>query len=142
VIVRGAAQLSADRLLPAEKLAVGGAHTVRGYRENLLVRDNGWVASVELRYPLLELEVPLLGAGRARARLELAPCYDIGRAWEVDVASPEPTTIHSVGIGLRAEVPERFTAAFYYGRRLREIRDPSDRDLQDAGVHFAVQARF
>ena len=46
--VRGMLQLSRDALLAAEKLSLGGAGTVRGYRENLLVRDNGAGLSVEL----------------------------------------------------------------------------------------------
>ncbi|MGH8615953.1 MAG: ShlB/FhaC/HecB family hemolysin secretion/activation protein, partial [Gammaproteobacteria bacterium] len=37
VLVRGQVQWAADPLLPLEKLGVGGASTVRGYRENLLV---------------------------------------------------------------------------------------------------------
>jgi hypothetical protein len=31
-----------DRLVPLEQLSLGGRHTVRGYRENQLVRDSGW----------------------------------------------------------------------------------------------------
>ena len=39
-------QLASDPLLSIEKFAIGGARTVRVYRENQLVRDNGVVASV------------------------------------------------------------------------------------------------
>ncbi len=46
VILRADAQLTRDPLLPIEKFAVGGANTVRGYRDNQLVRDNGLVLSV------------------------------------------------------------------------------------------------
>ena len=39
LLFRTDAQLSNQPLLPLEQIAVGGRYTVRGYRENLLVRD-------------------------------------------------------------------------------------------------------
>ena len=44
-------QISADPLLSIEQFAVGGIDTVRGYRENQIVRDTGFAASVELHIP-------------------------------------------------------------------------------------------
>ena len=47
--IRSAFQLASDPLLHVEKMPVGGVNSVRVYRENLLVRDNGLVASAEWR---------------------------------------------------------------------------------------------
>jgi len=46
-------QIADDRLFPLEQFAVGGRYSVRGYRENTLVRDNAFLYSLEVRLPLL-----------------------------------------------------------------------------------------
>ncbi len=46
-------QLTNDRLFPLEQIPLGGRFSVRGYRENTLIRDNGFLFSVESRFPLL-----------------------------------------------------------------------------------------
>src|SRR5262249_53680386 len=47
LVLRVSGQVTDDRLLALEQMAVGGLETVRGYRENQLVRDRAIVASVE-----------------------------------------------------------------------------------------------
>ncbi len=47
VIFRSDLQLSKDALLPLEKFSVGGLRSIRGYRENQFVRDNGAAVSLE-----------------------------------------------------------------------------------------------
>lgn len=41
-VLRGNAQFSDEPLLPLERIAIGGFNTVRGYRENQLVTDQGY----------------------------------------------------------------------------------------------------
>jgi len=53
LVLRGNAQFSDSPLLPLERIAVGGFNTVRGYRENQLVRDDGFSISTEFHYPLI-----------------------------------------------------------------------------------------
>lgn len=72
LVLRGDVQLANDALLDLERFAVGGARTVRGYRENELVRDNGYAVSAELRYPVWSGEKTLL---------QIAPFMDFGTAW-------------------------------------------------------------
>ncbi|MGD9581356.1 MAG: ShlB/FhaC/HecB family hemolysin secretion/activation protein, partial [Vampirovibrionia bacterium] len=54
-IFRGAVQLTDDRLPPVEQFQIGGSSTVRGYSEGLLLGDNGYFLSAELRFPLMFL---------------------------------------------------------------------------------------
>ncbi|HKZ04466.1 MAG TPA: ShlB/FhaC/HecB family hemolysin secretion/activation protein, partial [Methylomirabilota bacterium] len=149
MIVRTDVQLTPDPLLVLEQVSVGGRYTVRGYRENTLVRDNALLASVELRVPL------------ARNKpwadyLELAPFFDYGRAWQAVGETSDPIDIYSVGMGLRwaltfpGIVSVRPQFEVYFGYRLRETRilgkpDPlqdvittNDRNGEKgrAGVHF------
>ena len=94
-------QLANNWLLPLEKCAVGGASTVRGYRENLMVRDNCWITSLEFRLPVFRLPIPGLSQGPAEGLVQVAPFVDYGRAWNKSGPTLEPTSISSAGVGLR-----------------------------------------
>lgn len=139
-VVRGEAQLTDDRLLPLEKFSIGGADTVRGYRENLLVRDNGWDASLEFRVPVFELSIPGLPSDLQDGRVDIAPFFDAGQSWNNEIDDPSPKTIASVGIGLRWAPIRGMLASLYWGYALRDVQDPVDSDLQDDGIHFAIRA--
>ena len=127
-------QLAANPLLVLEQTAVGGRYSVRGYRENTLVRDNAFLTSLEARVPLVR-NVP--GADY----LELAPFVDYGRAWETKRRTPDPQDIASVGIGLRwaATIPFLFPLRpqleVYWGRKLKDV-ETAGGNLQDKGVHL------
>ena len=74
-IVRMDSQISRDPLLSLEQFAIGGHASVRGYRENQIVRDSGAVVSAEARLPLFQSASgqPLLRVRtvcRSRHRLE------------------------------------------------------------------------
>jgi hemolysin activation/secretion protein len=130
------AQLSNRPLLPVEQIAVGGRYTVRGYRENQMVRDNGLVASFETRVPIVRHQ-PWADY------VQLAPFVDYGRAWNNDTDSGEQNYIASVGVGLRWAItfkrPFRWQPQFeiYWGRRLKHVPNPHD-DLQDSGIHAQI----
>jgi hemolysin activation/secretion protein len=138
LVLRGDTQLTPDRLLPLEKFSVGGIDTVRGYRENLLTRDNGWAASIEVRIPIFELRIPHLSSDPAFGQVEFAPFFDAGRSWDNDIKDAKPKSIYSVGAGLRwAPSPDLFFNV-YYGMQLRDVNNPPDSDLQDDGIHFRM----
>jgi hemolysin activation/secretion protein len=129
-------QLSNDPLLPLEQMAVGGRYSVRGYRENQLVRDQGFLASMELRIPLLQ---DRLWADY----LQLVPFFDLGASRNRGSPSPPPSTIYSIGLGLRWSVPLmkspfelRPQLEVYWGHPLRKVQTPEQDDLQDDGIHF------
>jgi len=124
LIARTDLQLTRDPLLTLEQVSVGGRSTVRGYRENTIVRDNAFIGSVELRLPLVR------GASYADY-IELAPFYDYGRAWnarEDTTPTPDPQDISSAGLGLRwaltipGVVSLRPQFEVYFGYRFRTVR--------------------
>lgn len=135
LIARADVQLSDDPLLGLEQFALGGAGTVRGYRQNELVRDNGALASLELR-------VPLYHRPERRTRLELAPFIDVGTTWNRRRSDPEgPKSLAGAGVGLRLQLSGRMLFEVYWARELRDIDESGrDRDLQDHGIH--VRATF
>lgn len=136
LILRSDVQLAADPLLSLEQFAVGGRYTVRGYRENTLVRDNAFVASLEARIPIIR-EVPWADS------VEVAPFVDFGRGWNNSGPKPEIPSISSVGLGLRWAVTVPAFAGYrlrpslevYWGHALRDV-ETENGNLQDKGVHF------
>lgn len=128
-ILRVDAQLTSDAVPSLERFPVGGHGTVRGYRENQLVRDQGVVASVEVRVPLLRDE-------SGRPILEIAPFYDYGYSTNKSRPTPGPDTLASVGVGLRWSMPWGAQANVYWGHQLDDV--PTSGDLQDDGVQFQI----
>jgi len=122
-------QIAGDHLLPIEQFSVGGSRTVRGYRENQIVRDNGIVGSFEVR-------VPLWRDALGRDMVQIAPFYDIGRGWDEDKVSSRYHTLASVGAGLRVSPSPRVLLEVYWGLKLHHVKRPDDTDLQDRGIHF------
>jgi len=129
-------QLANNPLLPLEQIAVGGRYTVRGYRENQLVRDNGLLASLEARLPILREH-------RWAEYMQLATFVDFGQAWNTKLPTPDPKTLASVGLGLRwaATVPAPFSVRpqfeVYWGVPLNHVTTPGG-NLQDWGLHLQL----
>jgi hemolysin activation/secretion protein len=143
-IFRTDVQLANDPLLSLEQISVGGRYSVRGYRENTLLRDRALITSFETRLPLMPLMRGFLGVDLSRygfQYLELAPFYDFGRGWNKELKTPQPQDISSVGVGLRWAVAYPWLVTIrpqfevYWGHRLRKVFNPRD-SLQDNGVHL------
>ncbi len=134
LVLKGTVQLSNDPLLPLERISVGGRNSVRGYRENQLVRDNGYTSS-------LEFHLPLLGDTRSKYRFDLVPFFDHGAAWNNANASNITTkaqNIYSAGIGFQFQIPH-FGGEFFWAHRLENQSFRQHGDLQDDGIHFQVR---
>ncbi|MEO1079094.1 MAG: ShlB/FhaC/HecB family hemolysin secretion/activation protein [Pseudomonadota bacterium] len=132
-------QHSDDPLLPTLKMVVGGAATVRGYRENQLVRDRGLVARGELRFPLFRDNDTLGPLG-----LQFAPFLDYGRGEDNPInlpgfADPSADELASVGAGLLLTGYSPLALGIYYGEPLIDT-DTSGDSLQERGWH--VRAAF
>lgn len=127
VKARGTIQLSNETLLSQERISVGGIHNVRGYRENELVRDQGYTGSLEFHYPIIG---QVAGKGH---KLIVIPFMDFGSAWNKGEGSEY---LHSVGIGLHWQPIKYIKADFYYGYDIKQARKKTEYNLQDDGIHF------
>jgi hemolysin activation/secretion protein len=129
---RVAAQVASDRLFPLEQMPVGGRFSVRGYRENTLVRDDAVLASFESRFPLLRF-------ASGEDRLQFAQFVDFGHAWNAKGETPDPQTLASVGVGLRWMILPQERARFevYWGQQLNHVRS-GEGNLQDHGIHLQL----
>ena len=134
-------QITSDPLLPVEKLAVGGAATVRGYRENQLVRDEGVIASLEMRVP-----VGADDSGGSRLGLALAPFIDFGLSKNkaIDLPgldAPKSEHIASVGAGLIWTTWSWLYAELYYGKSLHDVGNEGS-TLQERGIHGLARLQW
>jgi hemolysin activation/secretion protein len=128
-------QLASQPLFSLEQFSVGGHQSVRGYRENTLVRDNGFAASLEVR-------LPLWSSAARGIDVQLAPFFDVGNSWNTKRADASPQTLASVGVGLRASYSRHLRGEIYWGHRIQSIDEPGNHGLQDEGVTFAIEASF
>ena len=134
-VLRTDLQISSRPLFSLEQFPVGGHASVRGYRENELVRDNGIASSIEVR-------IPLWFQSEGSSFVQLAPFADIGNSWNTERGEASPRTIASVGVGLRGQLTRYLAGQIYWGHRLQAIPDSPNDDLQDDGVQFSVTATY
>lgn len=131
--LRGDAQLADGPLLSLEQFVIGGPGSVRGYRTNQLVGDEGFSSGAELRLPLLRTVT-------GRRVVSLAPFAEVGRvSWKGDRSSPGKRTLSSLGLGLEWEPRPDLGFRVDWGGALRDTGTKGD--LQDHGVTFRVTWR-
>jgi hemolysin activation/secretion protein len=130
LLIRGDIQLSNDPLLGLEQYSAGGHYTVRGYRENQLVRDQGYSSAAELRLPIWRDRVD------GRTLVQLAPFFDVGGGWNRNRPTLSPTTLYSTGLALRVAPWPFLRADVTWARRLADVERPDG--LQGNGFQFQV----
>jgi len=72
LLVRGIMQLADRALVPIEQFSLGGLESVRGYRQDLLLSDNGALPSLEVRLPVLASQLECSYS---------CPFGDVGTTW-------------------------------------------------------------
>ncbi len=131
LLVRTNMQLASRALLPLEQFGIGGLDSVRGYRQDLLLTDNGTFASAEVQIPILRLP-------QIDSILQVAPFVDFGIAWNNSSSdNPDPNTLASVGFGLRWLQGDRFSARLDWGIPLISVQSEG-RTWQEDGLYFSI----
>ena len=112
---------------------MGGLETLRGYRQDLLLKDNAAFASAEIRLPIFRIR-PI------NSVIQLAPFFDVGTGWnngeERDVA--EQNTLVSIGLGLRLSFLNSLFARFDWGIPLISV-DSVKNTWQENGLYFSLE---
>jgi len=124
-----------ERLVPAKMTVFGGLYTVRGYEEDEIVADGGFLFSAQYefdlaqyeRFPRKDIFRPGMGDEDDPWLRKLAPLVfvDIGRAQIEDPLPGEDRIqeLASVGAGAIVDIKGNFTGALYYGWPLRSTLD-------------------
>lgn len=130
LIVRASLQWSGRTLVALDRMAVGGVGTVRGYRENTLIRDRAAVVNVEFDYPVRS----------QHAQLALVPFLDAGWAGN---RGESADTVASMGLATRLRW-NGWSVDIAAAKRVRRLDAPSSarRTWQDRGVHAQLSYQF
>jgi hemolysin activation/secretion protein len=136
MVVKANIQLADKPLLSLERYAIGGVYTVRGYRENTYIRDNGFNSSLEFKYPLYSSEFI------QNSSLNIVPFVDYGSVWNTQTPQidNQPTNnLFSSGIGLNW-IYKQVSTDFYWAHAFTSVNDVvhTTRSIQDDGIHFRV----
>ncbi len=134
ILLRSQLQLSANPLISTEQFSLGGATTVRGYRQDALLSDNGFLMSAELRVPIARLS-------KLNADLQLSPFIDFGTGWNTDDRALEVNTLLGTGFGLLLQTEDRLSARLDWGIPLIDSDSTGD-SLQENGVYFQLKYNF
>jgi len=144
-------QYSSDVLIPALQMSLGGANSVRGYREREVSADSGLTASLELSTPLFFKNV-IPGLKRSKTYLKNHPGdwkdHKLRLVTFVDYGylrrnEPEPglqgnEVFTSAGLGLRLNLTKYFQMKFDYGFPFEKTEES---DGNGRG-HLSLQLQF
>jgi len=133
------AQLSANPLLSSQQFVVGGANSVRGFRQNVRAGDNGIRASVEGRFTVLRNE-----SADRRAIIQLAPFVDVGAIWN-NGQNPNPLPSQNFlaggGLGIIIEPVQNLLLRVDATIPFVNLADRGN-NLQESSVFFNIGYRF
>ncbi|MFM7406776.1 MAG: ShlB/FhaC/HecB family hemolysin secretion/activation protein [Cuspidothrix sp.] len=130
LILRSDLQVSSDPLLSLEQMGIGGFKSVRGYRQDILLTDNGVIASAELRFPIVRFP-------QINSVLQIAPFIDFGLGWNDSKvnANVQSNSLLGTGLGLIWQMSDRLNARLDYSIPLIDVKS-NNQTLQDQGVYF------
>lgn len=130
-VLRSDLQFASETLVPLEQIGIGGFQSVRGYRQDRLLTDNGLFTSAEVRLPVLR-------AKDVEGILQVVPFIDFGVGWNgADNPDPDPNSLVGVGLGLQWQMGDRLNARLDYGIPLTDV-DGQKRTWQENGWYFSV----
>ncbi|WP_414754675.1 ShlB/FhaC/HecB family hemolysin secretion/activation protein [Anabaena sp. CCY 9910] len=122
-------QLADRNLLGLEQFGIGGQTSVRGYRQDQLLTDNGVQATAEIRLPILR--VP-------QGVLQITPFVDVGTGWNHNGANADSNTLVSTGMGLLWRQSNNFTARLDWGIPLTSVDSQRKETWQENGLYFSI----
>jgi hemolysin activation/secretion protein len=144
-IMRASTQFATSTLLPSEQMQIGGAYTVRGYNENVLLGDTGYTLSFEGRTPIPFLPKTLNIRYRKDKSVKLpikdsikfAMFYDQGLTAVIQQNIPltYKNFLQSVGTGLRINIGQVMTVNLDLGVPLGRDRYT---DQNAVRFHFSM----
>gem|GEM_PF-646986 len=135
LFVRGDVQLSTDALVPLEQFSLGGLQSVRGYRQDLFLTDNGFFVSGEVRLPVLEIK-------EVEGLLQVIPFVDFGIGWNSsNIPEPEQNSLLGLGLGVQWTMGDRFNARLDWGYPLIDVKS-TENTLQENGIYFSIESNL
>jgi hemolysin activation/secretion protein len=130
-LIRGDLQFADRPLVALEQFGLGGQSSVRGYRQDALLTDNGFLASTEVRLPIFRDK-------RSQTLLQVVPFIDVGTVWNrSNRVNLETNTLLSTGLGLRLQLGSQLNAQFDWGIPLISLESRKS-TWQENGLYFSI----
>lgn len=126
-------QYGGDALPPLNRFGLGGALSVRGYRQGFATGDSGIQGTIEV-------EVPITRNERGQSVVKLYPFMDAGTVWNQN-GDGSNQTLWGIGAGLGWQISGKFNLRFDYGIPLITV-DKRGNTLQDQGIYFTINSNF
>ncbi|MCC5613755.1 ShlB/FhaC/HecB family hemolysin secretion/activation protein [Nostoc sp. CHAB 5836] len=131
LLLRSDLQFAGSAIVPLEQFAIGGFGSVRGYRQDLLLTDNGAFLSAEVQIPILK--VP-----ESQGVLRIAPFVDFGVGWNSSGDTrTNSNTLLATGLGLQWQMGNSLDVRLDWGIPLVDVGG-RNRTLQESGLYFSV----
>ncbi len=132
-------QLSDRKLLPSEQLSLGGYLSVRGYLENEVSGDKGFLLKNEIRFPPIHFHIKKL-----ENELQFLGFIDLGVVTDVDqnILTKNSAFLLSIGPGLRYKMNENISVRVDYGWRLKDIHGRLFGASEESRFHVGVIAAY
>ncbi|HBB30419.1 MAG TPA: ShlB/FhaC/HecB family hemolysin secretion/activation protein [Cyanobacteria bacterium UBA9273] len=130
-------QLTPNSLLPSQQFVIGGGQSLRGYRQNTRVGDNG------LRF-FLEDRITLERNAAGIPIFQLTPFFDAGWVWnhpDNPNLLPSQRFLAAIGVGIIWQPLPKLSLELDYGFPLVELKDRGT-NAQDEGFYFNVRYQF
>jgi hemolysin activation/secretion protein len=124
-------QVAGSSVPSLEQITIGGSTTVRGYRENGLIDENGMIASVEILYPIFN---------KSFGSVLVGPFIDTGVTWG-NLLSPSSQIISSVGIKTELNFNEKLSARFNAAFPIVTLSAPEQAWLGNT-LSFQINLKF
>ena len=131
-------QLSANPLLPSQQFIIGGAQSLRGFRQNARLGDNGVRLSLETRITAIRDQES------QRSFLQISPFVDLGAIWNSGL-NPTPSLSQNFlaagGLSVTIEPIARLTLRLDAAIPFVNLQERGN-NLQDAAVYFSTSYQF
>jgi hemolysin activation/secretion protein len=129
LLVRTDVQLTDSPLVSLEQFSIGGSQSVRGYRQDEILTNNGALFSTEVR-------VPILRVPEIQGVLQIVPFIDVGTAWNNPDIELDPSTLVGAGVGLLWQHND-FSARLDWGIPLIDV-EGEKKTWQENGIYFSI----
>lgn len=133
LIMQADVQLTPNRLSPSEQFVIGGVQSVRGYRQNARLGENGLRLSVEDRITLIKnkADQPLF---------QIAPFADLGIVGGDSTEDTDNNFLAGIGLGLISEPIKGLSLRLDYAPPLIDLDDKGS-NIQEDGLYFRLGYR-
>ena len=136
----GNLQITDDRLTSTEQILGGGYRSVRGFDENLIRGDSGFIGNIELVSPGFSIAQQV--GVKADDQWNLVAFYDVAA---FDVSSPflgeSSPSLQGLGLGLKCRINDSINGRLEYGWNVGE-HGLAGQTAESGRVHFGLTVKY